>query len=939
MSFRNPSLPFLVACVTVIQSAGAQDFKIVRSSFTNGGGTDQSEGAYQASGTIGVSHAKEMTGGQFRISGSLWTKTRTPECNEDIPGYGECYDEELAGPDTIKHWSGDEGLSGGREWGMCLNWYENAIPQDGDNACIPEDNCQDFIIYRETDTVLNSMACNQGFVIDGTAGSTRLELDQDSFVLDDMQITGNSTVWTNGHLQVGGQLDWNGGRVDGHGITEVYGGLSITNGSVELGRGDFKLTGGQGFSNGPLVNMFYGATFEIGPQATYEYQGNGSSFYGGNSLLDVRGAFTRTAGIDTANIWSPVNNEGLIRNQTGQFYFYLGGTHSGSVISDPGTTLGFQGTHIFAPGSSLIAETVDLNSGSGSVVHGTVNISERIDGKGAIWSFADDATILDYGNHLYVERGSVEFNAPVDQAIDFETVTITTPGESSGTVRFDTGQPVNVVTFTMITGSLYGSSPINADEFNWTNGLIWHGGPITVNGDLTFNSTNQTRTIFRTVNILNEATLYSGFSMSGSNARINIEEGATVTIQDETGGIGGGVFANNGGTVIRNSGDGDFSISSAIINDGLFHNQTGTFSFATHPLNGASTYTGDIISDPGATLKFSGSNHDLQSSSSITAETLQIGAFDSECHGTVNVSDGIVADGCSWTFSPDANIINYGDQLSLNNGTLKIEAPTDRELNFASVNVTNSTLHFNTGHPVNVNNFTLDGHWLMGNSRLNILESFSWTNGGFWWGGYITNEGTFTVNPTTSQRDMMRRFDNYGTMILNGGFGLSGTTPINNMPDGVIELRNGGFGLGGVINNDGTIVKSAGTGASSMPDTINRGTFDIQSGSVEFHTSYNEYRQTAGETILNDTSLVFFLQSSPFYLEGGALKGTGDVEGHVDNSGGMVSPGLSFGELNVSGNYTQGENGMLDIEIGGGLPEEYDLLTVGGTAELAGELR
>ncbi|MHC5108362.1 MAG: hypothetical protein ACYTHJ_00620 [Planctomycetota bacterium] len=163
----------------------------------------------------------------------------------------------------------------------------------------------------------------------------------------------------------------------------------------------------------------------------------------------------------------------------------------------------------------------------------------------------------------------------------------------------------------------------------------------------------------------------------------------------------------------------------------------------------------------------------------------------------------------------------------------------------------------------------------------------------------------------------------------------NGETEVN---DG-LNLTQGSVGLGGVINNDGIIVKSTGSESSSMLDTINRGTFDIQSGSVQFHTSYNEYRQTAGETVLIDASLIFFQQYSPFYLEGGSLKGNGVVDGDVDNSGGLVSPGFSFGALSVSGDYTQGENGVLDIEIGGTSPSEFDVLSVTGTATLAGELR
>ncbi|MHC5112332.1 MAG: hypothetical protein ACYTHJ_20945 [Planctomycetota bacterium] len=814
-----------------------------------------------------------------------------------------------------------------------------AHPVNGSSVCIATES-NVYVNYESGAVSLHTLACEENFVLTGEASSPPdLTLQHDSWVDGNFSFAGHtatelSVVET---LTVGGTFRWNGPtKLTGPGTTILNGGLLIEFAGPAHLYSELHIAGGSTAVADGLMQLHGGSVLQVDAGSTYRYRGDGTIF---NDTGEVRndGTIVRSSGNETAAFSSTVDNDGLIHNQTGTLYLNVNGTHNGGVTSDPGTTLGFQGVHTFTPSSALTAETVVLQSGNGSVVHGTVNISERIDGTGAIWSFADDATIIDYGNHLYVERGSVEFNAPVDQAIDFETVTITTPGESSGTIYFNTGQPVNVGDFTMITGQLYGSSPINiSGEFNWTNGWISYGGAITANGPVTFNPTSSSRTISRVVHINDQATLGAGFGMN-TPGRINIADGATVYVQANSGAIGGGVLANNGGTFVRSSGDGDFSISSAIIGDGLFHNQSGTLGFTTHPLNGGSTYTGDIISDPGTALRFAGSGHDLQTSSTLTAETLILSASASTCHGSVDIAESISCEGGSWTFAPDANVLSYGNQLSLNNGNLHIEAPTDRELAFDTVDVTDSSIYFDTGQPVNVNDFVFNFDWIYGTSPINILGTFTWNNGSFWWGPRVTNHGQLTVNPTTSQRDILRHLDNYGMIVLNGGFGLDGTRPLSNMPGGVIDFKNGGIG-GGIINNQGTVLKTTDTEVP-MPNLNNTGTVDIQSGSFNIHTSYYEYRQTAGETILNDTSIVFFLQYSPFYLEGGSLKGNGEINGDVDNSGGIVSPGFSFGVINVSADYTQGENGMLDIEIGGGLPEEYDLLTVGGTAELAGELR
>ena len=56
--------------------------------------------------------------------------------------------------------------------------------------------------------------------------------------------------------------------------------------------------------------------------------------------------------------------------------------------------------------------------------------------------------------------------------------------------------------------------------------------------------------------------------------------------------------------------------------------------------------------------------------------------------------------------------------------------------------------------------------------------------------------------------------------------------------------------------------------------------------------------------------------------------------GDVNNSGGVVAPGNSPGVLTIEGDYTQGSEGILSIEIGDG----HDQLVVNGTATLGGSL-
>ena len=73
-------------------------------------------------------------------------------------------------------------------------------------------------------------------------------------------------------------------------------------------------------------------------------------------------------------------------------------------------------------------------------------------------------------------------------------------------------------------------------------------------------------------------------------------------------------------------------------------------------------------------------------------------------------------------------------------------------------------------------------------------------------------------------------------------------------------------------------------------------------------------------------------------IQQGTLSGSGTVGGDVNN-GGTVSPGNSAGWIAVEGNFNQGEDGTLAIELAGTTAvTEYDQLQVNGQATVAGIL-
>jgi hypothetical protein len=148
------------------------------------------------------------------------------------------------------------------------------------------------------------------------------------------------------------------------------------------------------------------------------------------------------------------------------------------------------------------------------------------------------------------------------------------------------------------------------------------------------------------------------------------------------------------------------------------------------------------------------------------------------------------------------------------------------------------------------------------------------------------------------------------------------------------------------LNNSGTLVKSAGAGTTTIgtgspafrPQITNTGTVEVQSGTLTIN--WGSYTQTAGQIVLNGGNFsIAGSPAMPVHLDGGSLTGSGTVTANVNNTAGSVAPGLSAGQLNVTGNYTQSAPAALEIELGGLAPgTDFDVLSVSGTAALGGTL-
>jgi autotransporter-associated beta strand protein len=148
-----------------------------------------------------------------------------------------------------------------------------------------------------------------------------------------------------------------------------------------------------------------------------------------------------------------------------------------------------------------------------------------------------------------------------------------------------------------------------------------------------------------------------------------------------------------------------------------------------------------------------------------------------------------------------------------------------------------------------------------------------------------------------------------GHVFLGAGSVAVGSNPLSVTFSGVMEA--------GVVNETirGSFTK------------IGTGTFTLSGANT-----------IAGDTNINSGVLRVdgsIASANTFVNRGGSLSGTGTVGGNVSN-GGIVAPGDSPGTLHVTGNYSQSNGGVLDIEIASLF--SFDQLMVSGTATLGGTL-
>ena len=378
--------------------------------------------------------------------------------------------------------------------------------------------------------------------------------------------------------------------------------------------------------------------------------------------------------------------------------------------------------------------------------------------------------------------------------------------------------------------------------FNFTSGTLSGAGSVSINSGASFN--------------------WSGYIMQGS--------GTTTIASGATANITGSVYTQESRTIINNSTSfsllGNLHISgspSVFINNGYI-DIPGDGGL---PSNGGS---GNIINNNGTITKSGGSGtSNLSNASSITFNN----------SGTVNVNSGIVSLGGSGTHSGSFTVA--GGTLRFASGVHTLTASTSFT-GSGNVNFSGGTITFPTGSSYastlatiesgadvdwnispSIASYTLTSGNMQG-SGIVTITTFNWSGGVMKGSGTTTIAGgkTATITGSVNIQETRTLINNSAGFSLQGNMHVAGT-PALFINNGTIDIPGDGSlpyngGSGNIINNNGTITKSGGSGTSYLSNTAafitfnNYGAVNVNSGTIRIEsngTNAGTYNIAVGNTL------------------------------------------------------------------------------------------
>ncbi len=660
---------------------------------------------------------------------------------------------------------------------------------------------------------------------------------------------------------------------------------------------------------------------------------------GAGGARTIKGDYTNVGTFDLQQ--STTMQNGFLHNQ-------------GTLTVQPGVALTLATTLAFEQQSGIldIQGSISHSSNSDRFLGGTVN------GVPVLTS-----TALELGPAFTTPfeaqvRGTSTLTGDIDSGQRLENL----GSGGGGTANLTLNQATtNRGTLAMTTQDAGHAVNLNVNGFNFTNEgvfetLVGTGGPRTVNGSMVNNGT---------VN-LNQPTVFNTGPITNVGDW-NLATGQTMTLNSGITFEQSGGTLNLDGTLLHTSGTDNF-LDGIVIGTPILRSTSLTFdpvNFsdpATFQIEGTSSLNSDVPAQTDLELFGLGGTGFLTLTTPVNLDgTLTMSTQDAGFQVRLDAVGGnalTIRNLLATTAGAGGTRVLNGDYL--NQGTMQLDYPatlnTGPLANEGALNVASgSSLAFGSGVTFEQRSGTLviDGSFnhssgtdrFLGGDVSGLVQLLS---SAIEFGPAFIDPSTFLLRGTNTFSGAIAAGQEI-TMRGQAGNQLT-TASTGLLNQGIIRLDTADAGFqtkltvdGGPFQNEGQLETLTGAGGTRILQASVE-----NSGSIDFHHSTTV--GTTGSVHLNNgtitnhgVTLTFSGAGSSFTNQAnGRVQGTGTISATpttLDNEGGTWAPGLSAGNLAVTGNWNQGANGTLEIEIGGLIPDtEHDQLSVSGAVNLDGTL-
>ncbi|MEK6371860.1 MAG: hypothetical protein AABO58_04115 [Acidobacteriota bacterium] len=692
------------------------------------------------------------------------------------------------------------------------------------------------------------------------------------------------TIALTGTLQnVNGQGTFtvNGGTIQGPGTFKIVsgspvsftgsgGGMTVNGAFVDtFGILTYSSNTGQSLSlnNGAHLKVQSGAQLSITGGDPIQYNGTGGS------AIDVfsGGAMSKGTSVTTTQIDAAVNNGGSVTVTSGILNLYGGGTHSGAFsTATGGTTMGFDGTHAFAAGSTA------TGAGVFQLVGGNFNVNTT---SGAPWA-----------PQFFTQSGGTLAGTG--------TIRVTSQFVWSGGTQTSAGTTELQGTTSVLGGSVqldFGRIMANSGTINYgPNGANFLG----IDNGAHINNTG----IFNLLNDqpINSFTPAASYIENSSTATFNKTGGTSSSISAGFDLLGQSMVVPGAGTTIQllggSSTSGKFGGTGATINLSAVGSTVDLAGSLFYKFD--ATATGLTVTGNG-TLRLSSS-----AGLAITGGPISVTNFvqdDSSLLKTSAAGISVPSLGIyTWNGGTIDGLGGGGDLITVNGtGLLKIKGTSGAMTlqNFAHIKNNGGSIDFNPVSNLSVNNGAVINN-AGGTFTFNNNSAFGILSDGIN-SPTFTNSGTVTKAANPNSQQIAAIFNNNttlnilgGTLQLAGGGNNVGAIAITNAADR-LEITSGTYNLsaGTAISGNGTlaVMNGATLGNNATP-------------------SFNNFEMNGSATVNGGVTGSLTINSS-FDWNGGTLTGAGSLT----TSPGVITDATALvGPITMADGFTFINNGTFN---------------------------